>query len=174
MTMEKPPAAGQGGNEPTPSAPPREIAPAPQSQMPAARQPRAHPSRDEGYRQITVEDLALALTRSDALLAHCEALARAAYGDPLGPVHAAARLMNAKAQVAKALAQVAQVERRSRTIVETIQMPDPENAGLNATFASPQQRKKIRDVLERALLQFLDEQKHDRERREGLAIGCCI
>ncbi len=99
--------------------------------------------------------------------------------DQLGPINAAARLMNAKAQVAKALAQTAQVERRSRTIVETIQRPDPENAGLFSIFSQaenspPEQRKKIRDVLERALLQFLHEQKQDRERQEGLAIGNCI
>ena len=85
----------------------------------------------------------------------------------------------APSQVAKALAQAAQVERRSRTIIETIQRPDPENAGLNSIFSqgqntSPEQRAKIRDALECALLQFLQEQKQDREQKEGQAIGSLI
>jgi hypothetical protein len=130
-------------------------------------------AKDDAYRQITVQDLALALSRSDALLARCQAMAEVADFGQLGPIHAAARLMNAQAQVAKALAQTAQVERRSRRIVETIQRPDPENAGLNSIFSneqgsSPEQREKIRDALERALLQFLQEQKQDRERPEEI------
>jgi hypothetical protein len=174
-------AAGQGGinkNDLAPPAPrPEETAP-PQNALSTARAiaPAAPvAARDDAYRQVTVQDLALALMRSNTLLERCEEMAEVANFDQLGPIHAAARLMNAQAQVAKALAQVAQVERRRRTIIETIQRPDPENAGLNSIFSqgqnsSPEQRAKIRDVLERALLQFLEEQKQDRERREGSAI----
>jgi hypothetical protein len=166
-------------NEENPTAPRAlAVSPAP-SQAAPPRASVAERAQDDAYRQVTVQDLALALSRSDALLARCQAMAEVANFDQLGPINAAARLMNAQAQVAKALAQAAQVERRSRTIIETVQRPNPENAGLNSIFSqgensSPEQRKKIRDALERALLQFLQEQKQDRERAEGLAIGSSI
>ena len=171
MAKENALAAGQGGTEVAPAPKPGAVAPA--SRLPAHARP------DEAYRRFAVEELALQLVRGGALLARCEAIAKAGRADELGPIYAAARLMNANAQITKALAQVALVERRSKTIIETIQKPDPENAGLNSIFSSqqvssPQQRKKIRDALERGLLQFLAEQKQDRERQEDLAIGCCI
>lgn len=187
MTKTNALAAGQGGTEdlapvsptPAPDIPTEENPSAALAVSPAQTKPPLASERltakDDAYRQVTVQDLALALTRSDKLLAHCQAMAEVANFDQLGPINAAARLMNAQAQVAKALAQVAHVERRSRTIIETIQRPDPENAGLNSILtqgqnSSPEQRKKIRDALERALLQFLEEQKQDRERLEEGAI----
>jgi hypothetical protein len=171
MSMDNAHAAGQGGTEVVPAPKTGAVAPASQSRS------RARP--DEAYRRFAVEELALQLVRGGALLARCEAIAKAGPVDQLGPIYAAARLMNANAQITKALAQVALVERRSKTIVETIQKPGPENAGLNSIFSpqqisSPQQRKKIRDVLERGLIEFLAEQKQDRERQEDLAVGCCI
>ena len=171
MSMDNALAAGQGGAE---------VVPVPQAGVAApVSQSRARARPDEAYRLFAVEELALQLVRGGALLARCEAIANAGRADELGPIYAAARLMNANAQITKALAQVALVERRSKTIIETIQKPDPENAGLNSIFSpqqisSPRQRKKIRDALERGLLQFLAEQKQDRERQEDLAIGCCI
>lgn len=158
---------------------------APQTERVPAQTGRAEPRRvnrpysDETYRQITVEQLALTLVRSDSLMVRCAELASIARSDEMGAINAAARVMTANAVVAKALAQLAKVERCSRTIIETIQKPDPENAGLNSIFSStristPEQRDKIRDVLERALLQFLAEQKQDREKQEGLSIGSCI
>lgn len=184
MTNPNALAAGQGGTENDDLAPePKTPAPNPEDPPQDARAvaharaitPAAPAAKDDAYRQVTVQDLALALTRSDALLARCQAMAEVANVDQFGPIHAAARLMTAQAQVAKALAQVAQVERRSRTIIETVQRPDPENAGLNSILtqgqkSSPEQRAKIRDALERALLQFLEEQKQDRERLEEGAI----
>jgi len=65
----------------------------------------------------------------------CEELANFRKGDRLGPVYAAARLMNANAQVAKALAQVAPIESRRSSIVERIQLPDPKTAELNSRLA---------------------------------------
>jgi hypothetical protein len=91
-------------------------------------------SQDEAYRQSAVAALARHLSRGGDLLAHCEMLAKAKRGDRLGPLYAAARLLNANAQVARALAHVGLVERRSRTIVETIQSPDAKNDELNSRF----------------------------------------
>ena len=171
----EPTAASRGTDIVSPQA--QAIAPSAAS-APAQPAPRLqkHPAanRDDVYRQIAVEDIALALTHGGELLAHCHKLADLMHSDALGTVNAAARLMNAQANLARALAQVAQVERRSRSIVETIQKPDPENAGLNSLFSEPKKRNEIRDALERALLQFLEEQKQDRERKEGLAIEACI
>lgn len=158
-----------------PIQPLAQAAPAPKP--PKTSRPQPSPlSADEGYRRFTAEQLGVALMHSEKLLERCAVMAEVASHDEFGAIHATARLMNATAQVAKALAQITQVERRSRTIIETIQAPAPE---LNSLFSasqncSPQQRKQMREVLERALLQFLEEQKQERERREGLAIGSCI
>jgi hypothetical protein len=99
MNMVKPHAAGQGGNV---------TVLAPQSQ-------------DEVHRQSAVEELAGYLARARGMLDRCEAMSKAARGDRLGPIYAAARLMNANAQDARALAHVALVESRRRMIIETIQ-----------------------------------------------------
>jgi len=171
MTMEDAHAVGQDGTKAVPTAQAGAVAP--------ASQPHTRAELDDAYRQIAIEELALHLSRGSALLQRCDEMSREYRSDQVGAVHAAARLMNANAQLAKALAQLALVERRSRTIVETIQRPDPKNAGLNSILTSPQyssprQRRKIRDALERGLLQFLEEQKQDRERSEDLAVGCSI
>ena len=75
----------------------------------------------ESFRRMAVERLAEHLTVGAALVARCEQLAGVKRGDRLGPMHAAARLMQANAKVADALAHVAQIERRHRSIVERIQ-----------------------------------------------------
>jgi hypothetical protein len=148
----------------------REVSQPPQKSR-KQRQPLQ--ATDDEYRRITAEQLALALIHSENLLERCAGMAEDAGHNEYGAIHATARLMNATAQVAKALAQVTHVERRSRRIIETIQAPQPE---LNSLFSasrisSPQQRAKMRDLLERALLQFLEEQKRDREQQEALLLG---
>ena len=145
-------AAGQGGSEP---------ATAPQS-------------KDEVHRQSAVEELAGFLARGGAMLARCEAMSNVARGDRLGPVYAAARLMNANAQVARALAHVAVVESRRRTIVETIQSPRPKDAELNSRFPSPQQEDDACAELERRLDALLESTRREQERLEDLAIACTI
>ena len=177
MTENHALAAGQGGTEIAPT--PETSAAAAASQSPAQPWKLPHPEKDDVYRRFAVEELALQLHRGGALLAHCQAVAQVVPTNELGPLREAARLMNANAQIARALALVALVERRSKTIVERIQEPDPGIAGLNSILtppqiSPPQQRKKIRDILERGLLQFLEEQKQDRERQDGLADGSCI
>ena len=87
---------------------------------------------DEALRRLAAERLADHLEIGISLAGHCEMLAGKTKGDRLGPVYAAARLMRANAAVAEALANVAQIERRRRSIVERIQPPDPKKAELNS------------------------------------------
>jgi len=108
-------------------------------------------------------------------------MSKAARGDRLGPVYAAARLMNANAQVARALAHVALVESRRRMIIETIQPPAPKKARLNSRFPSPQNEEESPEekdnavaALESRLNRLLEASQQEQEEMEGLAIGCCI
>jgi hypothetical protein len=87
---------------------------------------------DEELRHFAVARLAEYLDIGASLVARCEHLAELPKGDRLGPIYAAARMMRANAQVASALARVAQVEIRRRSIVERIQPPDPRLAELNS------------------------------------------
>ena len=162
MTKDNALAAGQGGTEVVPA--PKTGAVAPASQLPA------HARTDDVYRRFAVEELALQLARGSALLARCEAIAKEEPPDQLGPIYAAARLMNANAQLAKALAQVAMVERRSRTIVETIQRPDPKIAGLNSSLPRLLENQDIRAFLERGLRLLLEQQREEQPPPEALAI----
>jgi hypothetical protein len=159
MNMVKPHAAGQGGNV---------TVLAPQSQ-------------DEVHRQSAVEELAGYLAKARGMLARCEAMSKAARGDRLGPVYAAARLMNANAQIARALAHVALVESRRRMIIETIQSPAPKKAELNSRFPSrqgegdpPENNDDAYAELERRLDRLAEANRQEQERLEDLAIGCCI
>jgi hypothetical protein len=159
MNMDKPYAAGQGGNA---------TVLAPQSQ-------------DEVHRQSAVEELAGYLAKAGVMLDRCEAMSKAARGDRLGPVYAAARLMNANAQVARALAHVALVESRRRMIIETIQSLPPKKAELNSRFLSPENQEATPEnkddafaELERRLDRLAEAGRQEQERLEDLAIGCCI
>lgn len=92
----------------------------------------SEPASDEELRRLAVSRLADHLEIGISLAGHCEMLAGKTTGDRLGPVYAAARLMRANAAVAEALANLAQIERRRRSIVERIQSPDPKQAELNS------------------------------------------
>jgi hypothetical protein len=172
MTMDNALAAGQGGSQIVPTNPAKqEVEPAPHAET----APQSHGTRpDDAYRRFAVEELALHLARGSALLERCEQMSKEDRADQVGAVHAAARLMSANAQLAKALAQLALVERRSRTIVETIQRPDPEIAGLNARFLPSQKSEEIQAILERGLRQLLMVQHQKQEQMEALAITSCI
>jgi len=78
---------------------------------------------DEAERRAAVQALAGYLTRGTALLDRCEILLRAEPG--VAPILAAATVLSAGARVGKVLAQVALVESRRRTIVETVQAHKP-------------------------------------------------
>jgi hypothetical protein len=97
------------------------------------------PPTDEELRRFAAGRLADHLQIGVDLAQRCELLSLKAKGDKLGPLYAAARLMQANARVAEALANVAQVERRRRSIHERIQAPDPKQAELNSSL----QKEKI-------------------------------
>ena len=84
------------------------------------------PRSDEELRRLAAERLSEHLEMGASLVARAEHLAELPKGDRLGPLYAAARLMRANALVAQTLANVVQVERRQRSIVE------PKVAELNA------------------------------------------
>ena len=87
---------------------------------------------DEELRRLAAERLSEHLEMGASLVARAEHLAELPKGDRLGPLYAAARLMRANALIAQTLANVVQVERRQRSIVEHIQPLDPKVAELNA------------------------------------------
>jgi hypothetical protein len=157
MTHPNALAAGQGGTDPAQQPTPQRVL-----------------SPDEVHRQSAVEELADYLTRSGGMLARCETMSKATRGDRLAPVYAAARLMNANAQVAKALAHVALVESRRRVIVETIQPPQPKNTELNSRFYSPEEDVDPDEELNRRIYAIIEANKREQERLDGLTIGCCI
>lgn len=128
---------------------------------------------DEIRRQSALATLATMLTTSMAMLARCEAQANAARGDRLGPVYAAAHLLHANANIAKALAHVGCVETRHRSIVEQVQHVGNRHGELNweDTPLSPDAE---REKLENHIDAIVEHSRRERERLEGLAIGCCI
>ncbi|HXC54641.1 MAG TPA: hypothetical protein VNU97_05060 [Rhizomicrobium sp.] len=117
-------------------------------QMPA--QPAENP--DEALRRLAGKRLAEYLDIGVGLATECSRLASARKRDHLGPITAAARLFNSNARVAQALALVALVERRQRTIVERIQPPKPDPAQLNSTNERKEDPEEIRRRLEPRIL----------------------
>lgn len=113
------PQAGDDDGQTNPAAPEEE-----QNHTPS--------KADDALRRFAAEQLAQHLETGASLVERCEALALTSRGDRLGPLNAAARLMHANAHVAQTLAHVALVERRSRSIIERIQPPDPKIAELNS------------------------------------------
>jgi hypothetical protein len=99
---------------------------------PVAADDAEPPYSDEAMRRLAVERLADHLDIATGLMERCEHLAALPKGKRVEPIFAAARLMQADAQVAKALAQMAQVERRQRTIIERIQPPVPVSTDSNS------------------------------------------
>jgi len=127
-------AAGQGGNG-------------------SVRQSQPKPE-DEAERRAALRELAGYLTRGTALLDRCDILLKAEPG--VGPILAAATVLSAGARVGKVLAQVALVESRRRTIVETVQphKPTPEEL-LAQDIAKAEADDDARAKLERRLDEHL-------------------
>lgn len=92
------------------------------------------PATDEELRRRAAECLADHLESGTTLIERCEYLSLQAKGDRTKPIFAASRLMQANARVAEALAKVAQVEQRSRRIVERVQTPTPLLKDSNSIF----------------------------------------
>ena len=125
MKMDDPQAAHTGGQTSTVA-----------SEAQNLRTEDATGKSDEELRRHAVTRLAEHLDIGSGLAARCEHLADLPTGDRLAPINAAARLMHANASVARAFAQVAQVERRQRTIIEHIQPLVPKKADSNSTLES--------------------------------------
>ncbi|HEY0299844.1 MAG TPA: hypothetical protein VGC36_00810 [Rhizomicrobium sp.] len=119
---------------------------------PAAGQTPPAENPDEALRRLAAARLAEYLDIGVGLAARCTELASGKSRDKLGPITAAARLFNANARVAQALALVAQVERRQRTIVERIQPPDRKILELNSKNERRETPSEIRARLAHRIL----------------------
>ncbi len=89
---------------------------------------------------------ALQLMRVNRMLDSCESRGAEKTADPMGALDTAARLIRANSHIAGTLARVVQVESRHRSIVETIQKPDPKMLELEARKnkkTPPEMRKGI-------------------------------
>jgi len=117
---------------------------------------------DDEIRRIATKHLAANVKIGAGLVAHCRQLAHdAGNGDHLGPLGAAARLINSNARMAHALGLIALVERRSRTIVQNIQPPKLE---LNSEKPKFRTRNEIRQDIGRKLDEHLSEVRRERLR----------
>ncbi|GAA0543557.1 hypothetical protein FHS83_000398 [Rhizomicrobium palustre] len=111
--------------------------------------PLSPASRDEQRRHDAADSLIVYLSEGRKLLEFCKAVINAEEeGDQIGPVLAAAKVMNAGANIAKSLGPITLVERRSRTIVEVIQPPESKTQDLNSRFSKwgPKQEEEVRKV----------------------------
>lgn len=143
MTQRKPSATGENGHN----------VPAP---LKAEHEPAA-PRSDDELRRLAAERLTDHLDMGVSLVGRCEDLAYSSKGDKLGALYAAARLMHANAQVAQALADVAQVERRRRSIVERLEPPEPKRNDWNAR--SQEDPDAVFDKLEKTILRTLEDRR---------------
>jgi hypothetical protein len=116
MTQETPAAPGNSGH----------------TNQAASTDAPEPPRTDDELRRYAAEQLAEHLAIGVSMATRCQGLSMQANLDKVGPLNAAARLMQANARVAEALAQFAYVERRSRSISERVQPPDPKLAELNS------------------------------------------
>lgn len=122
---------------------------------------------DDQLRRFAAERLADHLQIGVDLAQRCEMLSLKAKGDKLGPLYAAARLMQANARIAEALANVAQVERRRRSIVERIQPPDPKKDELNSRFRKQKMDAEMQLKIWKRLNEHIDETVRARMGEEG-------
>jgi hypothetical protein len=103
---------------------------------------------DEMVRTFAVARLAQQLDIGTRMLTHCSHLEKLPNSARPDAVYAAARLMQANANLARALGQMAQVERRQRTIIERIQRPaavsNDSNSILEATLFQQLTMKMLR------------------------------
>jgi hypothetical protein len=144
MTEENPQAAGQGGQKSV-GASDLQLGDAGE-----LRTEEALDKSDEELRRLVAARLAEQVDIGSSLIARCEHLASLPKGNRVAPLHAAARLVQADARAAQAFAQVAQLERRSRRIVERVQPVAPKNADLNSSFEG-----KAIDEIMRLMLRYM-------------------
>jgi hypothetical protein len=174
MTMDSALAAGQGGTTNDETSEAHKSVQAQPTNAADLRTDDALSKSDEDLRRMAVARLAEHLDIGSSLVLRCEQLANATRGDRLGPLYAAAKLMGSNARVAQALAHVAQVETRRRSIVERIEPLGRQKGELNWGSPPPSEEDTSLDELERRLQALAKAAQPEQERLEGLAIGCCI
>lgn len=132
----------------------------------AAEATRPKPDPDDAIRRLAAKHLAANVKMGAGLVSHCSQMVHdAGNGDHLGPLGAAARLINSNARMAHALGMIALVERRSRTIVQHIQPPKSE---LNSRFEEIERHRRARaefQKLEDRLNRQLDEERRQKLER---------
>lgn len=129
----------------------------PESTPPA---PPAAPDPDVAIRRLATRHLAANVKIGAGLVAHCRQMVHdAGNGDHLGPLSAAARLINSNARMAHALGLIALVERRNRTIIERIQPPKEE---LNSKKEIPLTRRQMREKIGRQVDEALAAERRER------------
>ena len=123
--------------------------------------PSPPPNPDDEIRRLATKHLAANVKIGAGLVAHCRQLAHdAGNGDHLGPLSAAARLINSNARMAHALGMIALVERRNRTIVQHIQPPKSE---LNSKKENPPPtRREMRERIGRQIDDAIAEEQRER------------
>ncbi len=109
-------------------------------------------SPDEAIRLAALERLSLQLDGALGFLAVCQGQTAVPEKDPLRAVGAAASILRGSAVVAGALARLAQVETRHRTIVQFPEGFDSKGRPLNSHFSSKERDEEIRKTLFRRLL----------------------
>lgn len=105
---------------------------------------------DDELRHHGAARLAEHLDMTTDLVERCGQLAGMREGDRVAPLYAAARLMQANAQIAKALGYVAQTEIRRRTIIEHIQPPAAKTAYSNCSLEN-----RLEDELRLTMLRYM-------------------
>jgi nucleotide-binding universal stress UspA family protein len=128
---------------------------------------------DDAARREAIDHLLGQLNVSGALIERCELLAHTSKGDRTKPLFAGARLLAANAQLARALALLAQTEIRHRSIVETIQHSGQGRGRLNYSFSNDpssyevgptpeyQRQEQARERLTRKLDRLLEQHKEE-------------
>ncbi len=139
MIKDIPQAAGQDGHKSAVASKAQE-----------ARTEDANGKSDEELRHFVAARLAEQVDIGCSFTERCEHLADLPKRDRLAAIYAAARMMRANAFVAQAFAQVAQVERRQKTIVERIQPFVLKTADLNSSFEN-----KLVDELRLKMLRYM-------------------
>ena len=118
-------------------------------------------SPDERLRLVMADQLAVQLMRVNRLLDRCESSADEKTADPMGALDTAARLIRANSHIAGTLARVVQVESRHRSVVETIQKPNPKMLELEARRNKKTPAQMRKEIMETAFVQLEDMRKRE-------------
>lgn len=148
-------AAGQGGTENNDLAPQSASAPHPQTEENPADHSIDEPLDDETQRRRVAGRLSDQLDLNVDLAAICEHLAGIPKKGRIEAVYAEARLTQANAQLARALAHLLKVERRQTTIVQHIQQRAPISNHSNSSEGLSTVEAELVDGLQSKIFRYL-------------------